>query len=115
MTTTYENSEPNSKVRFEADINHVRLIGTVAASDGLKFAASGQPLIRARVRTETDKRTSLHDVVIPGDLAVRHEHGLCLGARVRVEGRLSCRFAERVRGVPTFVTEIVAESVEVAE
>jgi single-strand DNA-binding protein len=102
-------------------VNKVILIGRLGADPEIRYTADGQPVATFRLATSerwTDKngqrqeRTEWHRIVAFGRLAEICGEYLAKGRQVYIEGRLQTRSYEDRDGVKRFVTEIVAQNMQ---
>ncbi len=102
-------------------VNKVILIGRLGADPEVRYTADGQPVASFRIATSgrwTDKngnkqeRTEWHRIVAFGKLAETCGEYLSKGRQVYIEGRLQTRSYEDREGVKRYVTEIVAQSMQ---
>ncbi len=102
-------------------VNKVILIGRLGADPEIRYTADGQPVATFRIATSerwTDKngqrqeRTEWHRIVAFGRLAEICGEYLSKGRQVYIEGRLQTRSYEDRDGVKRYVTEIVAQNMQ---
>ncbi len=102
-------------------VNKVILIGRLGADPEIRYTADGQPVATFRLATSerwTDKngqrqeRTEWHRIVAFGRLAEICGEYLAKGRLVYIEGRLQTRSYEDRDGIKRFVTEIVAQNMQ---
>ena len=102
-------------------VNKVILIGRLGADPEIRYTADGQPVANFRIATSerwTDKngnrqeRTEWHRIVTFGKLAETCGEYLSKGRQVYIEGRLQTRSYEDKDGIKRFVTEIVAQNMQ---
>lgn len=102
-------------------VNKVILIGRLGADPEIRYTADGQPVATFRLATSerwTDKngqrqeRTEWHRVVAFGRLAEICGEYLAKGRQVYIEGRLQTRSYEDRDGIKRFITEIVAQNMQ---
>lgn len=102
-------------------VNKVILIGRLGADPELKYTTSGQALAKfnlATNRTWKDKegnkqeKTDWHWITAWGKLAEIMGEWLKKGSLIYLEGRLQTRSYEDKSGVKKWVTEIVADNLE---
>ncbi|NPB09654.1 MAG: single-stranded DNA-binding protein [Thermodesulfobacteria bacterium] len=102
-------------------VNKVILIGRLGADPEIRYTADGQPVATFRMATSerwTDKngqrqeRTEWHRIVAFGRLAEICGEYLAKGRLVYIEGRLQTRSYEDRDGIKRFVTEIVAQNMQ---
>ncbi len=102
-------------------VNKVILIGRLGANPEIRYTADGQSVANFRIATSgrwTDKngnkqeRTEWHRIVAFGKLAETCGEYLKKGRLVYIEGRLQNRSYEDKDGIKRFVTEIVAQSMQ---
>ena len=102
-------------------VNKVILIGRLGADPEIRYTADGQPVANFRIATSerwTDKngqrqeRTEWHRIVAFGKLAEICSNYLSKGRQVYIEGRLQTRSYEDREGIKRFVTEIVAQNMQ---
>ncbi|WP_022853652.1 single-stranded DNA-binding protein [Thermodesulfatator atlanticus] len=102
-------------------VNKVILIGRLGADPEIRYTADGQPVATFRIATSerwTDKagnrqeRTEWHRIVAFGRLAEICGEYLSKGRQVYIEGRLQTRSYEDRDGVKRYVTEIIAQSMQ---
>ncbi|AEH45544.1 single-strand binding protein [Thermodesulfatator indicus DSM 15286] len=102
-------------------VNKVILIGRLGADPEIRYTADGQPVATFRLATSerwTDKngqrqeRTEWHRVVAFGKLAEICGEYLSKGRQVYIEGRLQTRSYEDRDGIKRYVTEIVAQNMQ---
>ncbi|OAG27648.1 single-stranded DNA-binding protein [Thermodesulfatator autotrophicus] len=102
-------------------VNKVILIGRLGADPEIRYTADGQPVATFRLATSerwTDKngqrqeRTEWHRIVAFGKLAEICGEYLSKGRQVYIEGRLQTRSYEDRDGIKRYVTEIVAQNMQ---
>ncbi|NPA49297.1 MAG: single-stranded DNA-binding protein [Thermodesulfobacteria bacterium] len=102
-------------------VNKVILIGRLGADPEIRYTADGQPVATFRIATSerwTDKngqrqeRVEWHRIVAFGRLAEICGEYLAKGRQVYIEGRLQTRSYEDRDGVKRYVTEIVAQNMQ---
>ncbi len=102
-------------------VNKVILIGRLGADPEIRYTADGQPVATFRLATSerwTDKngnrqeRTEWHRIVAFGRLAEICGEYLSKGRQVYIEGRLQTRSYEDRDGIKRFVTEVVAQNMQ---
>ena len=102
-------------------VNKVILIGRLGADPEIRYTADGQPVANFRMATSgrwTDKngqrqeRTEWHRIVAFGKLAETCGEYLTKGRLVYIEGRLQTRSYEDRDGIKRYVTEIVAQNMQ---
>ncbi len=102
-------------------VNKVILIGRLGADPEIRYTADGQPVATFRIATSerwTDKngqrqeRTEWHRIVAFGRLAEICGEYLSKGRQVYIEGRLQTRSYEDRDGVKRYITEIVAQNMQ---
>ncbi len=102
-------------------VNKVILIGRLGADPEIRYTADGQPVATFRIATSerwTDKngnrqeRVEWHRIVAFGRLAEICGEYLSKGRQVYIEGRLQTRSYEDRDGVKRYVTEIVAQNMQ---
>jgi len=102
-------------------VNKAILIGRLGADPEIRYTADGQPVANFRIATSerwTDKngnkqeRTEWHRIVAFGKLAETCGEYLSKGRLVYIEGRLQTRSYEDREGIKRFVTEIVAQTMQ---
>ncbi len=101
-------------------VNKVILIGRLGADPEIRYTADGQPVATFRLATnevwvkegQKQERTEWHRVVAFGRLAEICGEYLAKGRQVYIEGRLQTRSYEDREGIKRFVTEIVAQNMQ---
>ncbi len=102
-------------------VNKVILIGRLGADPEIRYTADGQAVATFRLATSerwTDKngqrqeRTEWHRIVAFGKLAEICSNYLSKGRQVYIEGRLQTRSYEDREGIKRFITEIVAQNMQ---
>jgi single-strand DNA-binding protein len=101
--------------------NSVQLIGNLGADPEVRTIANGRMLARIRVATtesyknkegERIKQTFWHNIVAWGSTADIMAKYLQKGSLVAVEGKLVHRSYESTQGETKYVTEVVANEVQ---
>lgn len=101
-------------------VNKVILIGRLGADPEIRYTADGQPVATFRIATnevwvkdgKKQERTEWHRIVAFGRLAEICGEYLSKGRQVYIEGRLQTRSYEDREGIKRFVTEIVAQNMQ---
>lgn len=102
-------------------VNKVILIGRLGADPELKYTPSGTALAKFRIATNQvwkdqdgnkKEKTNWHNIVAWRKLAEIIGEWLKKGSRVYIEGRIETRSYEDEKGVKKWITEIVADSME---
>jgi len=101
-------------------VNKVILIGRLGADPEIRYTADGQPVATFRLATnevwvkdgQKQERTEWHRIVAFGRLAEICGEYLAKGRQVYIEGRLQTRSYEDREGIKRFVTEIVAQNMQ---
>ncbi len=104
-------------------INKVFLIGRLGADPEIRYTLDGKPVAVFRIATneviikngEKEVLTEWHRIVAFGRLAEICGEYLNKGARVYVEGRLRTRKFEDKQGNIKYVTEIVAQNLQILD
>ena len=106
------------------DLNKVTLIGVIDQNPEVKHHPIAGPvtrfiLVTAETRLKitggTGIETVKHRVVIMGELAEQCSDYLKEGNRICVEGRNKTRFNEHCDGNKIFVTEVIADHMEMVD
>ncbi len=101
-------------------VNKVILIGRLGADPEIRYTADGQPVATFRIATnevwvkngQKQERTEWHRIVAFGRLAEICGEYLSKGRQVYIEGRLQTRSYEDREGIKRFVTEIIAQNMQ---
>lgn len=102
-------------------VNKVIIVGNLGADPTVRYTAGGAPVANFNVATserfnnkagEREERTEWHRVVAFGKLAEICEKYLKKGKQVYVEGRLQTRQWEDQQGQKRYMTEIVAQNMQ---
>ncbi|MDH4037723.1 MAG: single-stranded DNA-binding protein [Candidatus Krumholzibacteria bacterium] len=102
-------------------VNKVIIIGNLGADPTVRYTAGGAPVANFNVATserfnnkagEREERTEWHRVVAFGKLAEICEKYLKKGKQVYVEGRLQTRSWDDPSGQKKYMTEIVANNMQ---
>ena len=104
-----------------AGVNKVILIGNLGADPELRYTPAGAAVASFNIATtekwkdkdgQMQERTDWHRVVAWGKLAEIMGEWLKKGSQVYLEGRLQTRSYEDTNGVKKFITEVVAQEME---
>jgi single-strand DNA-binding protein len=102
-------------------VNKVMLLGRLGADPQLKYTASGKATVSFNLATNAvwkdqegkqQERTDWHRVTAWGKLAEIMGEWLKKGGLVFIEGRLQTRSYEDSNGVKKYITEVVANEME---
>ncbi|HEU4364462.1 MAG TPA: single-stranded DNA-binding protein [Candidatus Krumholzibacteria bacterium] len=102
-------------------VNKVIIIGNLGGDPTVRYTAGGAPVANFNVATserfnnkagEREERTEWHRVVAFGKLAEICQQYLKKGKQVYVEGRLQTRSWEDQQGQKKYMTEIVAQNMQ---
>ena len=102
-------------------VNKVILLGRLGADPQLKYTASGKATVSFNLATNAvwkdqegkqQERTDWHRVTAWGKLAEIMGEWLKKGGLVFIEGRLQTRSYEDTNGVKKYITEVVANEME---
>ncbi|WP_028841564.1 single-stranded DNA-binding protein [Thermodesulfobacterium hveragerdense] len=104
-------------------INKVILIGRLGADPEIRYTVDGKPVVSFRLATnevivrngEKEVLTEWHRVVAFGRLAEICGEYLSKGSQVYIEGKLRTRKFEDKQGMQRYVTEIVAQNMQILE
>lgn len=105
-----------------ASLNKVMLIGNAGKDAELRYMASGTPqckfsmAVNNRRRNQTtnewEDQTEWFNILIWGDMAERVSQYITKGKSVYVEGRLQTRSWDDDQGQKHYMTEVVAQTVQ---
>lgn len=105
-----------------ASLNKVMLIGNAGKDAELRYMASGTPQCkfslavnnrrRNQATNEWEDQTEWFNILIWGDTAERVSQYITKGKSVYVEGRLQTRSWDDDQGQKHYMTEVVAQSVQ---
>jgi single-strand DNA-binding protein len=108
-----------------ANLNKVMIIGNAGKDAELRYMASGRPMCQFSVAVnhnwrnqqsnEWEQQTEWFNVVVWGDTAERISQYVTKGKQVYVEGRLQTRSWDGNDGQKHYMTEIIANSVQLLE
>jgi len=102
-------------------VNKVILLGRLGADPQLKYTASGKATVSFNLATNAvwkdqegkqQEKTDWHRVTAWGKLAEVMGEWLKKGGLVFIEGRLQTRSYEDTNGVKKYITEVVAQEME---
>ncbi len=101
-------------------VNKVILVGRLGADPEIRYTADGQPVATFRIATteiwlkdgQKQERTEWHRIVAFGRLAEVCGEYLSKGRQVYIEGRLQTRSYEDREGIKRFITEIIAQNMQ---
>ncbi|MFO7889136.1 MAG: single-stranded DNA-binding protein [bacterium] len=102
-------------------VNKVILIGRLGADPELKYTPSGTAVVNFRLATNLvwkdrdgnkKEKTNWHNIVAWRKLAEIIGEWVKKGSRIYIEGRIETRSYEDANGVKKWITEIVADSME---
>ena len=102
-------------------VNKVILLGRLGADPQLKYTPSGRATVNFNLATNAvwkdqegkqQEKTDWHRVVAWGKLAEIMGEWLKKGSQVYIEGRLQTRSYEDTSGVKKYITEVVAQEME---
>ncbi len=104
-------------------VNKVILIGRLGADPEIRYTLDGKPIATFRIATneviirngEKEVLTEWHRIVAFGKLAEFCGEYLSKGIRVYIEGKLRTRKFEDKQGFQRYVTEIVANNLQILE
>ncbi|WP_022855194.1 single-stranded DNA-binding protein [Thermodesulfobacterium thermophilum] len=104
-------------------INKVILIGRLGADPEIRYTVDGKPVVSFRLATnevivrngEKEVLTEWHRVVAFGRLAEICGEYLSKGSQVYIEGKLRTRKFEDKQGMQRYVTEIVAQNMQILD
>lgn len=104
-------------------VNKVILIGRLGADPEIRYTLDGKPVVTFRIATneviirngEKETLTEWHRIVAFGRLAEICGEYLSKGSQVYIEGRLRTRKFEDRQGNQRYVTEIVANTLQILE
>ncbi len=104
-------------------VNKVILIGRLGADPEIRYTLDGKPIATFRIATneviirngEKEVLTEWHRIVAFGKLAEFCGEYLSKGIRVYIEGKLRTRKFEDKQGFQRYVTEIVANTLQILE
>lgn len=104
-------------------INKVILIGRLGADPEIRYTIDGKPVVSFRLATnevivrngEKEVLTEWHRVVAFGRLAEICGEYLSKGSQVYIEGKLRTRKFEDKQGMQRYVTEIVAQNMQILD
>ncbi|MCU4137940.1 MAG: Single-stranded DNA-binding protein [Thermodesulfobacteria bacterium] len=102
-------------------INKVILIGRLGADPEIRYTLDGRPVATFRIATnevrirngEKEILTEWHRIVAFGRLAEICGEYLSKGSQVYIEGRLRTRKFEDRQGIQRYITEIVANTLQI--
>jgi len=102
-------------------INKVILIGRLGADPEIRYTLDGRPVAIFRIATnevrirngEKEILTEWHRIVAFGRLAEICGEYLSKGSQVYIEGRLRTRKFEDRQGIQRYITEIVANTLQI--
>jgi single-strand DNA-binding protein len=103
-------------------VNKVILLGRLGADPQLKYTASGKATVSFNLATNAvwkdqegkqQEKTDWHRVTAWGKLAEVIGEWLKKGGLVFIEGRLQTRSYEDTNGVKKYITEVVAQEMEI--
>ena len=102
-------------------INKVILIGRLGADPEIRYTFDGRPVATFRIATnevrirngEKEILTEWHRIVAFGRLAEICGEYLSKGSQVYIEGRLRTRKFEDRQGIQRYITEIVANTLQI--
>ena len=102
-------------------INKVILIGRLGADPEIRYTLDGRPVATFRIATneiiirngEKETLTEWHRIVAFGRLAEICGEYLSKGSQVYIEGRLRTRKFEDRQGIQRYITEIVANTLQI--
>lgn len=105
-------------------VNKVILVGRLGSDPQLKYTPSGRANVNVTLATNAvwkdqdgnqQERTDWHKIVAWGKLAEIMGEYLKKGSKVYIEGRLQTRNYEDKEGVKRYITEVVADSLEMLD
>lgn len=105
-------------------MNKVILIGNLGADAELKFAPSGDGIMRLRLATterfkdkngDKQEKTDWHTVVMFGKRAEALSKLLQKGSRIAIEGRIQTRSWEDKDGSKRYATDVIATDLELLD
>lgn len=105
-------------------MNKVILIGNLGAGPELKFAPSGDGILKLRLATterfkdkngDKQEKTDWHTVVMFGKRAEALNKLLQKGSRIAIEGRIQTRSWEDKDGSKRYATDVVANDLELLD
>jgi single-strand DNA-binding protein len=99
-----------------ASINEVRLIGNLGAAPDFRLTDNGTPVATMQIATSyhrgENEYTEWHRIVLWKNLAERAQKYLRKGSPVYIAGRLQTRNYKDKDGIERWVTEVVAENIQ---
>ena len=104
-------------------VNKVILIGRLGADPEIRYTIDGKPITTFRIATneviikngEKEEHTEWHRIVTFGRLAEFCGEYLSKGSRVYIEGKIRTRKFEDKQGIQRYITEIIANSLQILE
>ena len=108
-----------------ANLNKVMIIGNAGKDAELRYMASGRPMTQFSVAVnhrwrnqqsnDWEEQTEWFNVVVWGDMAERISQYITKGKQVYVEGRLQTRSWDGNDGQKHYMTEVIANTVQLLE
>ncbi len=109
--------------KIKMSINKVILIGRLGADPEIRYTLDGKPVATFRIATneviirngEKEVLTEWHRIVAFGRLAEICGEYLSKGTKVYIEGKIRTRKFEDKQGNQRYITEIVANTLQILE
>ena len=108
----------------KGSLNKVLLIGRLGSDPELRYTPSGDPVVNFNLATNRvykdktgslQEKTEWHRIVVWRKLAETCKGYLKKGSHIYIEGRLSSRSWEGKDGSKRFITEIIANSMQMLD